>query len=212
MPAAPPMNWRVSALDGLTLVSNSDAHSPSRLGREASLLDTERTYPALAEALHTGKGFGGTLEFFPEEGKYHLDGHRKCGVCLTPRQTLDLGGLCPVCGKPLTVGVAHRVEEMADRPEGFRPEGARPFESLVSLPELLAERAGFSKPGKRVMALYETLLRELGPELFILREAELPDVERLAGRRAAEGIRRMRQGRVERSPGFDGAYGRISFG
>ena len=208
----PPMNWRVSALDGLTLVSNSDAHSPSRLGREASLLDTERTYPALAEALHTGKGFGGTLEFFPEEGKYHLDGHRKCGVCLTPRQTLDLGGLCPVCGKPLTVGVAHRVEEMADRPEGFRPEGARPFESLVSLPELLAERAGFSKPGKRVMALYETLLRELGPELFILREAELPDVERLAGRRAAEGIRRMRQGRVERSPGFDGAYGRISFG
>ena len=121
----PPMNWRVPALDGLTLVSNSDAHSPAKLGREANLLETERTYPALVRAIRTGEGFGGTIEFFPEEGKYHLDGHRNCGVCLTPQETLALGGVCPVCGKRLTVGVEHRVEELAGRPAGFRPPDAK---------------------------------------------------------------------------------------
>ena len=151
----PPMNWRVSALDGLTLVSHSDAHSPSKLGREADLLDTGLTYPELVRAIRTGEGFQGTVEFFPEEGKYHLDGHRNCGVCLTPAETAALGGVCPVCGKKLTIGVEHRVEALADRPAGFRPEGAKPFESLAPLPEVIAATTGVSAAGKNTQALYE---------------------------------------------------------
>lgn len=119
----PAMNWRLSALDRYKLVSNSDAHSPAKLAREANLLTCEPTYPALAHALSSpgGEGLAGTLEFFPHEGKYHLDGHRKCGVRLEPSETRELGGLCPVCGKPLTVGVLSRVEDLADRPEGYLP-------------------------------------------------------------------------------------------
>ena len=206
----PPMNWRVSALDGLTLVSHSDAHSPSKLGREADVLDTGLNYPELVEAIRTGAGFSGTIEFFPEEGKYHLDGHRNCGVCLTPAETAALGGVCPVCGKKLTIGVEHRVEELADRPAGFRPKGAKPFECLAPLPEVLAASTGASPTGKATMALYEQLLRELGPEFAILREVPIEDIASAAGPCAAEGIRRLRAGQVERRAGFDGEYGVIS--
>lgn len=206
----PPMNWRVPALDGLTLVSNSDAHSPAKLGREANLLDTERSYPALLRAIRTGAGFGGTIEFFPEEGKYHLDGHRSCGVCLTPAQTLERGGLCPVCGKKLTVGVEHRVEELAARPEGFRPPGAKPFERLIPLPEVIAASMGFSAAGKKTAAVYEELLRELGSEFYILRKAPVEDIARVAGPVAAEGVRRLRRGEAALRPGFDGAYGTVT--
>ena len=206
----PPMNWRVSQLDGLTLVSNSDAHSPAKLGREANLLDTGRTYPELVRAIRTGENFLGTIEFFPEEGKYHLDGHRNCGVCLTPAETLERGGLCPVCGKKLTIGVEHRVEALADRPAGFRPEGAKPFESLAPLPEVIAASTGGSAAGKRTMELYERMLRELGPEFQILRSIPTADIERTAGPCVAEGIRRLRLGQVERRAGFDGEYGVIS--
>ena len=111
----PPMNWRISALDRYQLVSNSDAHSPAKLGREANLFDTELSYDALREAIETGKGLAGTIEFFPEEGKYHYDGHRKCGLCLAPAETQAYGGTCPVCGRKLTVGVSHRVEQLAGR-------------------------------------------------------------------------------------------------
>ena len=206
----PPMNWRVSALDGLTLVSHSDAHSPAKLGREADLLDTGRTYPELVGAIRTGEGFLGTVEFFPEEGKYHLDGHRKCGVCLSPAETAERNGLCPVCGKKLTIGVEHRVEELADRPAGFRPEHAKPFERLAPLPEVIAASTGGSAAGKKTQALYETMLRELGPEVSILREVPPEDIQRIAGPCVAEGIRRLRAGQVERRPGFDGEYGVIS--
>ena len=206
----PPMNWRVSALDGLTLVSHSDAHSPSKLGREADLLDTGLTYPELVRAIRTGEGFRGTVEFFPEEGKYHLDGHRNCGVCLTPAETASLGGVCPVCGKKLTIGVEHRVEALADRPAGFRPETAKPFESLAPLPEVIAASTGASAAGKTAQALYEELLRKLGPEFSILREVPVEDIARAAGPCVAEGIRRLRAGQVERRPGFDGEYGVIS--
>ena len=206
----PPMNWRVSALDGLTLMSHSDAHSPSKLGREADILDTGLSYPELVRAIRTGEGFAGTVEFFPEEGKYHLDGHRNCGVCLTPAETAALGGVCPVCGKKLTIGVEHRVEELADRPAGFRPEGAKPYECLAPLPEVIAASTGASPTGKRTMALYEHLLRELGPELAILREVPIEDIANAAGPCAAEGIRRLRAGQVERRAGFDGEYGAIS--
>lgn len=206
----PPMNWRVSQLDGLTLVSNSDAHSPAKLGREANLLDTGRTYSELVQAIRTGENFLGTVEFFPEEGKYHLDGHRSCGVCLTPAETMERGGLCPVCGRKLTIGVEHRVEKLSDRPAGFRPEGAKPFESLAPLPEVIAASTGGSAAGKKTMELYEKMLRELGPEFRILREVPTGDIERVAGPCVAEGIRRLRLGQVERRAGFDGEYGVIS--
>ena len=206
----PPMNWRVSALDGLTLVSHSDAHSPAKLGREADLLDTGLSYPELVKAIRTGEGVLGTVEFFPEEGKYHLDGHRNCGVCLTPEETVARGGLCPVCGKKLTIGVEHRVEELADCPAGRRPEGARPFESLAPLPEVIAASTGRSAAGKGTMERYERMLRELGTEFEILRTVSPEEIGRCAGPCVEEGIRRLRAGRVERRPGFDGAYGTIS--
>lgn len=206
----PPMNWRVSALDGLTLVSNSDAHSPGKLGREANLIESARDYPSLMRAIRTGEGFLGTIEFFPEEGKYHLDGHRNCGVCLTPAETAARGGLCPVCGKKLTIGVEHRVEELADRPAGFRPADAKPFESLAPLPEAIAASTGASPTAKKTVQLYEKMLAELGDEFTILRQTPIADIGAVAGPCVAEGIRRLRAGEVQRRAGFDGEYGTIS--
>ncbi len=206
----PPMNRRCSALDRYTLVSNSDAHSPSKLGREANLLNCALSYPALSKAIQTGEGFEGTIEFFPEEGKYHMDGHRGCGCCLEPSQTAQLEGRCPVCGRKLTIGVAHRVEELADRPETPAPALDRPFESLMPLPELLADCLGVSPASKRVQAAYFALLSRLGPEFSILRELPAEALEREAGFAAGEGLRRLRAGKVLRQPGFDGQYGVIS--
>ena len=147
----PPMNWRLSALDRYTLVSHSDAHSPAKLGREADLFDTTLSYPDMMQALRdkaSGK-LAGTIEFFPEEGKYHLDGHRNCQLCLHPEEAEHYGGKCPVCGKKLTIGVLHRAQQLADRPEGFRPESAAAFESLVPLPEVIAASAGTSATSVR---------------------------------------------------------------
>ncbi len=206
----PPMNWRVSMLDHLTLVSHSDAHSPSKLGREANLLDTGLAYPDWIHAIRTGEGFLGTIEFFPEEGKYHLDGHRNCGVCLTPTETAARNGLCPVCGKKLTIGVEHRVEELADRPAGFRPPNAKSFESLSPLPEVIAATSGWSVTSKKNITLYEQLLHAMGSEFYILRQAPIEEINQVAGPCLAEGIRRLRIGQVERRPGFDGEYGTIS--
>ena len=205
----PSMNWRVSALDSYVLVSNSDAHSPSKLGREANIISTDMSYPAVAKALNGQGGLTGTIEFFPEEGKYHYDGHRACGVCLSPLETKEASGRCPICGKRLTIGVQHRVDELADRNEGFRPDGAKPFESLAPLPEVIAASTGCSTASVKASALYELMLRELGPEFYILREAELADIGRAAGPCVEEGIRRLRMGRVQRTPGYDGEYGKI---
>lgn len=205
----PAMNWRIPALDGLTLLSNSDAHSPSKLGREANLLEAERDYPSLVRAIRTGEGFAGTVEFFPEEGKYHLDGHRKCGVRLTPAETLALGGVCPVCGKKLTIGVEHRVEALAGRPAGETPPGAKPYRRLVPLREVIAASLDISAAGKRSGELYERLLEVLGPELAVLQERDLEDIRRIAGPCAAEGVRRLRAGAVDLRPGFDGEGGTV---
>ena len=205
----PPMNWQVSALDRYTLVSNSDAHSPQKLGREANLLDCGLSYPALKHAIETGEGFGGTIEFFPEEGKYHLDGHRNCGVCLTPQEAESLGGLCPVCGKKLTIGVQHRVEELADRPLGQPRPQQKPFESLAPLPEVIAACTGSSEASKKTQARYQAMLQQLGSEFHILRQAGFEDIQRVAGPAVAEGIRRLRLGQVERVPGYDGAFGHV---
>lgn len=205
----PPMNDRCSALDRFTLVSNSDAHSPAKLGREANLLDTGLSYPELAAAIQTGAGFGGTLEFYPEEGKYHFDGHRNCGLCLSPAEAEELGGICPVCGKRLTTGVLHRVEQLADRPEGYVRPDAPYFQSLMPLPEVIAASEGGAAGGKRVAARYEAMLEQLGPEFSILREVPVEDIRRVAGPCVAEGIRRLRAGEVEWHPGYDGVYGGV---
>ena len=207
----PPMNWRVSGLDGRTLVSNSDAHSPAKLAREANLLSVEASYAALRRAVETGEGFEGTIEFFPEEGKYHLDGHRACDVCLEPSETMRLEGRCPACGRKLTIGVKHRAEQLADRPEGCPPPASgRPFESLMPLPEVLASCMGVSSASKKVTERYFQLLSALGSELYILREAPLSDIRAAGGWELEEGVRRLRAGSVLRRSGYDGEYGVIS--
>lgn len=205
----PPMNWRLSALDRYTLVSNSDAHSPAKLGREACLFDTALDYFAIKQALETGQGYVGTVEFFPEEGKYHLDGHRACGVRLEPAETRALGGHCPVCNRLLTVGVLHRVEALADRPEGTPPLRPMEFERLIPLEEVLAEIENKGVGTKVVQQRYERLLRTFGPELTILREVPLEELQCRAGSLLAEAIRRMRAGEVICEAGYDGAYGVI---
>ncbi|MEA4847969.1 MAG: UvrD-helicase domain-containing protein [Clostridiaceae bacterium] len=207
----PPMNWRLSALDTFTLVSNSDAHSPANLAREANIFDTDISYPHISRALENRntKEFYGTIEFFPEEGKYHYDGHRNCKVCLKPSETIAASGVCPVCGGRITVGVLHRAEALADRSEGFVPAEAKPFESLIPLHEVIASSMGLSSTSVKVKEKYENLIHNLGPELFILREAPLEDIEHKAGPLLAEGIRRLRSGRVEIQPGYDGEYGKI---
>ncbi len=207
----PPMNWRVSGLDGYTLVSSSDAHSPQKLAREATLFDIELSYDALFAALKSAdpSTFGGTIEFFPEEGKYHYDGHRKCNVCWHPQETQAHDGRCAVCGKPVTVGVMHRVETLADRPEGGRPQRTHPFVSLVPLPEILSQIHGVGVNSKRVQGEYFKLLSRLGPELDILRHLPLPDIAAAGGTPLAEGIGRMRRGEIQADPGYDGEFGVI---
>ena len=205
----PPMNWRVSALDRFQLISNSDAHSPAKLGREANLFGIDLSYEGLSEAIQTGRGLEGTIEFFPEEGKYHMDGHRKCGLCLKPAETESYQGICPVCGRKITIGVSHRVEELSDRPEGYIRENARLFESLVPLPEVIGASEGRSATSAKVQREYQRMLKELGPEFEILRRIPTEEIRRVSGSRVAEGIERLRKGQVERIPGFDGEYGVI---
>lgn len=205
----PPMNWRLSQLDRYTLVSNSDAHSPPKLGREACGFDTDLSYFAIRRALETREGYAGTVEFFPEEGKYHLDGHRACGVRFEPADTERQGGLCPACGKRLTVGVMNRVQTLADRPDGYSPAETDPFRSFVPLPEMLAEIRGVGEASRGVQAAYDSLLAKVGSELFILEQADVADLRRAASPTVAEAIRRMRDGQVIRQAGYDGEYGVI---
>lgn len=205
----PLMNWRLSSLDRITLVSNSDAHSAAKIGREANILDTEISYDSLMNAIKTRKGFLGTIEFFPEEGKYHYDGHRDCGVSLSPKETIHHDYLCPVCGKKLTVGVMHRVEKLADREHGFKPADAPAFTSIIPLPEIIAEGYKCGVSTKKVDALYFRLLAQLGNELRILMDAPLDDIERAGTPLLREAISRMRAGNVHIAPGYDGEYGKI---
>lgn len=205
----PVMNRMVSALDNLQLISNSDAHSPGRLGREANLLDIELSYQGLYQAIQTGKGLLGTIEFFPEEGKYHFDGHRKCNQCLSPLEAKEYGNICPVCGKKLTTGVLHRVQELADRRKGSDKEHTEAVEYLVPLQEVIAASLGYKTISVKVQKVYDTMLKELGAEFDILRTLPLAQVEQTAGEQITEGIRRLREGQVIRIPGYDGKYGRI---
>ncbi len=209
----PPMNWRVSEIDGLTLVSNSDAHSPANLGREANLFDTELSYQAMVKAIKTGDPdrFCGTFEFFPQEGKYHHDGHRACGVTLTPAMTREMKGICPVCGKPLTLGVLYRVEELADRPDGRKPEQHHPFRSIIPLPEIISELLGVGWKSKKVQQAYRRVLERLGPEFEVLYEVPIDRIRSYGGVPFLDiAISRMREGRVNTVAGYDGEYGRIT--
>jgi uncharacterized protein (TIGR00375 family) len=206
----PAMNWRVSSLDEYRLVSNSDAHSPPMLGREATAFELpEPDYFGIYQALRTGDGFGGTVEFFPEEGKYHLDGHRACDVRMTPEETREAGGKCPACGKKPTIGVQHRVDALADRPEGYRPDGAAGFASFVPLPEILGEIAGVGPKSKSVTAQVSAMVDRFGAELGILGDVPLDDLAAGAPSIVAEAITRLRRGEVRREAGYDGVYGTI---
>jgi len=207
----PLMNWRLTQLDNCVLISNSDAHSAPKLGREANIFDTEFSYPGIYNALSDKKntGFLGTMEFFPEEGKYHYDGHRDCGVRLTPKETKKNKGLCPKCGKPVVVGVMNRVEELADRQEGEQGARARPYKSLIQLETIISEGKGLGPTSKPVQELFHRMLAKLGSELNILNDMPLDAIKAVGGELLAEGISRMRQGKVSIAPGYDGEYGTI---
>jgi DNA helicase-2/ATP-dependent DNA helicase PcrA len=207
----PAMNWMVSRLDRYTLVSNSDLHSAGKLGREANIFSCEMHYDAVMAALkEPSKGFDGTLEFFPQEGKYHYDGHRVCGVCLDPTESRKLNGICPACGKPLTLGVMYRVLELADRPFGVKKPHALPFRSLIGLDDILAELLQCGVASKKVQNEYRRLIGLFGPELPMLLDAPLDDLARRASPRLSEAVGRVREGRVNAVSGYDGEFGTIS--
>lgn len=207
----PAMNWRLSALDKIALISNSDSHSPSKIGREANVFDVEVSYSAIAEAIKSKnpQKFLYTVEFFPEEGKYHFDGHRLCNVSLSPKESKKYNNICPNCGRPLTIGVLNRVDELADRPEGFTPQGAIPFKRLVPLPEIIAQVFGVLPGAKRVDLEYKKLIEKFGSEFEILLNASYEDLKSAALPDIAEGIKRVREGKISVEPGYDGVYGKV---
>lgn len=205
----PPMNWRLSSLDEVTLISNSDAHSPKKIGREANMFDIEVSYKSIIDAIKTKNGFIGTIEFFPEEGKYHYDGHRACGISMSPKETIKHNYLCPVCGKKVTVGVMHRVEKLADRKEGFEPKGSPSFHSIIPLPEIIANVLKTGVNSKKVDKEYQDILNKLGSEFKILMDIPIKDIEQASSLLMAEAISQMRNGDVYITPGYDGEYGKI---
>ena len=207
----PPMNWRVSDIDGLTLVSNSDAHSPSKLGREACLFDTGLSFSDMRQALESGSPdkYLGTYEFYPEEGKYHFDGHRACGISFSPDITRQHDGNCPVCGKPLTLGVLYRVEELADRDPDEKPDRHHPFYSIVPLEEVLSEILGVGPKSKKVTAAYNNVLEKIGPEFEVMYETPVEDIQKSGQLLLDIAIERIRNGDIQLTPGFDGEYGRV---
>ena len=205
----PAMNWRVSSLDKYTLVSNSDAHSPPALAREAHSYECALDYYAVREALRTGEGYAGSIEFFPEEGKYHADGHRACGVRWDPAETIAAGGTCAGCGKPVTVGVLSRIEALADRPDGERPAGKAGFLNLVPLPEIVGEILDVGPRSKTVTREVDGLVAALGPELDILTKIPPAQLAAVGGELLGEAVTRLRRGQVIRQSGYDGEYGVI---
>jgi uncharacterized protein (TIGR00375 family) len=205
----PLMNWQLSVLDHITLISNSDAHSAAKIGREANIFDTEISYAAMMSAIKTRKGFLGTIEFFPEEGKYHYDGHRDCGVSLAPKETVRHDYCCPVCGKKVTVGVMHRVEKLADREHGYRPPNAPGFTSIIPLPEIIAEALHVGPSSKKVNVLYFAMLEMLGNEFKILMDVPLSEIEHASSPLIREAVSRVRAGTVNIAPGYDGEYGKV---
>ena len=208
----PAMNWRLSALDKFTLISNSDSHSPQKIGREANVFDCELDYRTIREVLKTKdkKRFLYTIEFFPEEGKYHFDGHRLCETRLSPEETKKYKGICPKCGKKVTVGVMNRVDQLADRPQGFKPENAIPFRNLIPFDEIIAEARGVGKNSVVVGREYQSYIAKFGTEFEILLRATKEDLLKNLPLRVAQGVLRVREGKVNIKAGYDGEYGIIS--
>ncbi len=208
----PAMNWRLSALDNFTLISNSDSHSPSKIGREANVFDCDLNYKTIREVLKTKdkKRFLYTIEFFPEEGKYHFDGHRLCGVRFSPEETKKSNGSCSKCGKPVTVGVMNRVAQLADRPLGYEPSNAIGYKNLIPLNEIIAEAKGVAATSVTVEREYRSLVAKFGTEFDILLKATEQDLRKGLPVRVADGVLRVRQAKVNIKPGFDGEYGTIS--
>jgi uncharacterized protein (TIGR00375 family) len=207
----PAMNWRLSALDRITLISCSDAHSLSHIGREANVFNCELSYFEIVRAIKEKdkNKFLYTIEFYPEEGKYHYDGHRNCGVSFSPKETKKYNGICPVCGRPLTIGVLNRVEQLADRPEGFVPENAIPFKSLIPLEEIIADALGQGVGTVEVEKEYKNLIEKFENEFNVLMNVPRSDLEAVTLPEIAEGIIRAREGKVFIEPGYDGVYGKI---
>jgi uncharacterized protein (TIGR00375 family) len=207
----PEMNWRLSALDEITLISNSDAHSPGKIGREANVFDCDLSYAEVTGAIRRKdpRRLLYTIEFFPEEGKYHYDGHRNCKVLFSPRETRKHKNLCPVCGKRLTVGVMNRVEELADRPEGAVSPKAIPALHTVPLDEIIAEALGVGPNASSVEKEYLRLVEKGGSEFNILLELSPEELSSFTPPNILEGILRVREGRLRITPGYDGVFGKV---
>lgn len=207
----PDMNWRLSQLDRFSLVSNSDAHSLENIGREANVFSEQLNYYELKNVLEKKdkRKFLFTIEFFPEEGKYHYDGHRNCNVRLHPKESIKNKNICPVCNRPITIGVLHRVEELSDRDEGFKPENSIPFKRLIPLRELIALTQGKNVSNKSVMVEYEKIVQALGDEFSILLKEDLKEIQKLVDYNVFKGIKNMLEGKIEITPGYDGMYGQI---
>jgi uncharacterized protein (TIGR00375 family) len=210
--ADPGMIWRIPDGRKVALLSNSDAHSPEKIGREANVFDAELSYFAILEAIKSRdpKKFLETIEFFPEEGKYHYDGHIDCKMYLSPKESEEYGELCPVCGRKLTVGVLNRVQKLADKEEGFVPENAIPFRRIIPLKEIVAEAMSRGTVSKGVNNEYHNLVENLGSEFDILLNIPIEKIKEVSGERIAEGIKRTREGKVNIRPGYDGEFGKIS--
>ena len=207
----PAMNWRLSMLDNIALLSNSDSHSLEKIGREVNMFDTELSYPAIREAIVTKdpRKFLSTIEFFPEEGKYHYDGHRVCNVSLSPEDSKKQDNQCHVCKRPLTIGTLNRVAELADRPEGFVPDNAIPYKNLIPLQEVIADALHKGVGTKQGKAEYEKLVEAFESEFAILLDIKREELEQVTLPEIAEGIVRVREGKVTIEPGYDGEYGKI---
>jgi len=209
--ADPKMLWRIPDGRRVTLISNSDAHSPAHIGREANVFDTEISYPAIVEAIKSrdSQKFLYTVEFFPEEGKYHYDGHRMCGISLSPQESKKYNNICPNCGRPLTIGVLNRVDFLADKEEGFQPENAIPYKSSIPLTEIIADSLGVTEGTKQVDEEYKNLIKKFDNEFKILLNVPFSELETATLPEIAEGIKRVREGQVNIEPGYDGVYGKI---
>jgi len=209
----PAMNWRLSMLDRYALVSSSDLHSfwPWRIGRESTIFDCELRYKDIINALRTKEGLEGTIEVDPSYGKYHFDGHRNCKVCMNPKDTIKVKGICPKCGKPLTIGVLYRVEQLADRKEGFKPEWAKPFYSLIPLSEIISALINSPLASKKTWKVYYDLINKFGNEFNVLLDAKKEELIKVADEKIAEAIIKNREGKITIQPGFDGEYGKPLF-
>jgi len=207
----PEMNWALSGLDRFTLISNSDAHSPASLGREANIFNCRIDYREIVSAIKNREKdkFLGTIEFFPQQGKYHYDGHRNCNVCLSPKETKSYNNICPRCGKHLTIGVMHRVCELADREIGFRPEGAIPFTSLVVLRDVISEAVGKTSKSTEVDRLYNYLIEKFGSEFKIMLTVPFDELYKVHPK-IAEGVAKVKERKVKIFPGHDGVYGKVT--